>query len=406
MKNPIRGWCSTLCAGLVLPAALPAQPAGFDASIEFLYGNHELFPSAIVCFTGESKYAPSDETQLGDKKGIIAVKIKSPAPKSVARVTIGATAFFGESSTAVELEKAGQEYFVAPWILYDVEKLAGLKQPIANLVVKVTVEVNGRRRDFFEKIILHSVNDWLFSYVPRGGTLPDTNAKFMAAAYINENNPQVDRVITLHAFNQGKLKMLNGYVTDGSVPSATTKWSVAEGELSAVYDALRDMGFKYAALSQPSVVAGPNASKIKSQYVRLMGDAIESRQANGLEAAAILASVYRKMMLHTVLILFYNNINLRGEVLLGIYRTRDNDPKNLVVLDPRELGTGDFAQARRSGEEKFDKFREYLLPTGVSEQVRIVYEQLGYLWIDVDEARRQGVLPVPEPDSERELRGR
>ena len=405
-----------LLVALCWPVALLAQPPAVDASIEFLYGHHELFPSAIVCFTGESKYAPFDKDQLGDKKGVISAKIKSPAAKSTARVTIHPTAFFAESSVTVELAEDGKNYHVAPWVLWDVEKIAALKQPIANLVVKVTVVVNdGAPRDFYEKIIVHSVNDWLRSYIPRGAYLPadvdpppsETNAKFMAAAYVNENNPQVDRVITLTGFKQGKLTALNGYVNAGSVQTTTPKASVDEAELSGIYEALRVMQFRYAALSQPSVISlAGSRGGVESQYVRLMGDAIESRQANGVETAAVLAAVYRKMMLHTVLILFINKDTGQNDVLLGIYRSRGSDPKDLIVLDPRALGTGDYAKAKKDGEAKFTRHRKYLVPSEVAEEDRIPNERSGYLWIDIDEARSNGILPVPEPASERDLRGR
>jgi hypothetical protein len=384
-----------------------------DIAVEFLYGDHELFPSVIVSTTAYCKYLPQgDEYQLGDKQGVITVRIRSTTPNSKVRVTLAETPYFAESSTEQTLPEANEDYWIAPTIRYDHEKLASLKQPVANLVLKVTVVLNGETREFYPQIVLHSVNDWLVQYRPRGYNVWESNTKHLVAAFVNENSPLIDREITKDALKRGLVTEFRGYYAVDELGA------VRIAEISAVYETLRAMGFRYTAVPQPSIrvnrsevttaaaaqladpkqrmkVLSDDPSRVRTQYVRLAGDAMSSRQATGLEGAVLMASAYRKLGLHTVVMLFPSLIEGRTRTLIGVYAKSDLSEESLIVLDPELLGTTPFAGARQAGKVFFQKHRHKLLPAVTGENAA-EFEEDGFLWIDLGTARANGVLPIPE----------
>ena len=407
-----------LLVGLIfdqLPTVTHAAEPAEDMAVEFLYGDRELFPSVLVSTTAYCNYVPRDENQLGDKQGVISVRMRSSTPQAKVKVTFAETPYFAESSAEATLPDANKDYWVAPTIRYDHEKLAALKQPVANLVLKVAVVLNGQPREFYPQIVLHSVNDWLVKYKPRGDRLWKSNTKHLVAAFVNENSPLIDREITKGALERKLVREFRGYAAGGGLGSAGIAPVV---EISAVYETLRSMGFHYAALSQPSVrvnrsevnaatsaqLADPiqrllalnkDTSRVATQYVRLAGDAMSSRQANGLEGAVLLASVYRKLGLHTVIMIFTNPATNLPRTILGVYFKSDLSEPSLIVLDPELLGTTPFDGARQAGMALFKEHRKKLLPAETRGK-EAEFESDGFLWIDLGTARANGVLPIPE----------
>jgi hypothetical protein len=372
--------CLTLggCPALPLLAAMPPD----DAEIDVLYGDRELYPSAIVCFTGDSLLAPKDDAQLGDKAGVLAVKIKSPADGCIAKVTFAECPFFAESEVTELLPKAGVYYHVAPTMRFNSDRLAAQKQPIANLVVKATVELGDQKFDLYQKLVIHSVNDWVLWYKPRDNPNepprdPEQvpwikDSKLMAAAYVNENNAWIDQRITRQAKEKHLVESFVGYQPKDP--------AVVEKEVGAIYTTLKEMGFKYSNLSQPSAAPVGGENRVRVQSVRLLGDAMESAQANGVEGAAIMASVFRKMKLHTLIVETPADDSGFGHALVGVYKTRDRDPDSLIIIEPRKLGTLDFKDALVAGKKLYDEFAD----------------RPDLIVIDIGEARDQGILPIPE----------
>jgi hypothetical protein len=429
--------------GQMLPLSRAAEPKA-EMPVEFLYGEFELFPSVLVSTTSFCTYVPEDEKQEGDRKGVISVRVRSPAPNTRVRVTIAETPYFAESSVEVALPKANENYLVAPTIRYDHEKLAALKQPVANLVLQIKVElVSGAApkpvvAEYYPQIVVHSVNDWLVRYKPRvyqtkgektwrRDGVWNSATKNLVAAFVNENSPLIDRVITKRALDRGIVKYFRGY------HDTTDKNNVGIArviEISEIYEALHSMGFSYSSVSLPSVlvnraevlasaaahlatpfeqqIASINAEdsiSVASSYVRLPSDTMAARQATGLEGALLLASVYRKLKLHTVIMMFHDTKLNRARALLGVYSKSDSKEDSLIVLDPELLGTAHFDCARDSGAALFATYKEKLhlskdSATGGSAAVRAEAE--GYLWIDLARARADGVLPIPEFAAEKE----
>lgn len=376
--------------GLLLAASMRAQdPAPAAPAIDFLYGERELFPSALVCFTADSRYAPVDENQLGDPQGVISIRLTAPVDDCPVKVTLSETPFFEESHVTVRLPKAGTLYHVAPIVRYHTEKLAAQKQPLANLVVRALVEVNGQSLELSTKIVVHSVNDAILQYRPRdddgGYNEWKSDTKAILAAYVNENNPWIDQRVTRHALDKGYVDAFSGYQGDAVA---------VKKELKAVYDTLRDFGFKYSSFKEPSASPVNRGGNVRLQAVRLVGDTLESAQGNSAEAALILASVCRKMSIDTVIFFLP-----KKRVLLGIYTgSNRKSPDALLVLDPRKLGYESFDAAVAAGAAAFAPIKDKLIFGEGEEQekLRRSAERFSYLAVDIDLARQNGILPIPE----------
>ena len=373
-----------------LPAAgLRGQEAPGAPAIDFLYGERELYPSALVCFTADSRYAPVDEQQLGDTQGVISIRLRAPTDDCPVKITLSETPFFEESHVALRLPKAGTVYHVAPVVRYRAEKLAAQKQPLANLIIHAVVELSGETFEITTKVVVHSVNDAIMLYRARNGdgSANDwkSDSKYIVAAYVNENNPWIDQRVTRHALDKGYVDAFAGYQGDAAA---------VKKEIGAVYDTLRDFGFKYTSFKEPSAAPVNRAGNVRLQAIRLVGDTLESAQANSPETALILASVFRKMSIDTVIFFLP-----KQRVLLGVYTGFNHKkPDALLVLDPRKLGYEGFDAAVAAGAAAFEPIKDKLIfgEGEDQEKLRRSAERFGYLAVDIDLARQNGILPIPE----------
>ena len=375
----------------LLAGSLPAQsPSAAPApEIDFLYGDRELFPSAIVCFTADSRFAPVDEQQLGDPQGVISIRLTAPTDDCPVQVTLSETAFFEESHVSCRLPKAGTVYYVAPVVRYRAERLASQKQPLANLVIHAVVELPGESLDLSTKVVVHSVNDAIMQYQNRSKNAAasdwKSDAKYILAAYVNENNPWIDQRVTRHALDKHYVDSFVGYQGDAE--------SVKK-ELKAVYDTLADFGFKYTSFKEPSAVLVRRGGHVRLQAIRLVGDSLESAQANNIETALILASVFRKLSIDTTVFMLP-----KKQVLLGVYLGSSRKKEGaLLVLDPRKLGYEGFDAAVAAGAAAFEPIKDKLLFGEGEEQdnLRRSAERFSYVAVDIDLARQNGILPIPE----------
>jgi hypothetical protein len=394
--RPSRRALRLIFLGALLAGSLPAQEADGGPAIDFLYGERELFPSAMVSFTADSRYAPVDASQLGDPQGVISIVLKAPTDDCPVKVTFSETTFFEESHVFCRLPKAGTVYHVAPVMRYRAEKLAAQKQPLANLVIHAVVEMAGETTELSTKVVVHSVNDAIMLYRPRddaGGSNDwRSDSKYMLAAYVNENNPWIDQRVTRHALDKGYVDAFAGYQRD--------KVAVRK-EIKAVYDTLRDFGFKYTSFKEPSAAPVHKGENVRLQSIRLVGDSLESAQANGAETALIFASVFRKLSIDTVLFFLP-----KKRVLVGVYtETGRKRADSLLVFDPRKLGYEEFDAAVAAGAAAFDPVKEKLIFGEGEDQAALRHSQenFGYLAVDISLARENGILPIPEV--RREFRG-
>lgn len=335
---------ATLLVGWIVGGAVAA--AGPQPRIEFLYGDGEIYPSALVSVTEHSAFPPRLTYQRGDPAGLLAVVLTAPRDDCPVKVTFAATEVFDESSITVTLLRKGELYRVAPYLVLNHAKILQLKHPIPAEVLRATVEIDGRPVTVTRRVRIHAINDCLMGARFAHKVI---DASYLGAAYVNENNPEIPAAVIRRALAHGVQKHGHDRAGERAVRDHGVDRFIGydggpatvEREVEAIYHALQDMGFKYAAMLRPSMASDHTAS----QWIRLSSDSIRSDQANCIDGTIILASVLTRLRLRVVLfILPYQH------ALMGVYlNPNDQTLDSVLVIETTKLGSDPFAVAKRAG---------------------------------------------------------
>lgn len=165
--------------------------------VDQLGGN--LFPSAIlsVATTNTQVIPPMSGEYVGNPKSCVAIKLKSGRANTVVRIELAETPFYARSVSTFVLPKEHTEYIIYPDILWRYNALRDNEQaePIS---VVANVEVDGK--DLGQKVrtfSVRSINECLLGFNKQ---LPDGRTRYVStrlfyAAYVNEENPLIDKVL-------------------------------------------------------------------------------------------------------------------------------------------------------------------------------------------------------------------
>jgi hypothetical protein len=352
-----------------------------------------FFPSFVIATatvqpTAKELAKAEKAGRLGDANGLLGVRLKSPADKTTATVTVVCSAVMEPSSCTVVLPKQGKEYSIFPPIKYKYAALAKNRQSMP-AAVTFRVEAAGRKpEEQTVTITVRSINDCPIE-VEDADVATDVDWTF--AAYVNEEHPAVDK-ITKEALQTGIVDSFEGYTEDG--PEAVLR------QVFALWHALSKRGVRY---SDASTTAS-EAEKIESQHVRLIEESLDNAQANCVDGSVLFASLLRKIGLEPFLVLEPTHC------YVGFYL--DEDEKQPLALETTLLGTkpekGDdraiegvpgieraawtnadtwatFAAAINDATEDLAKNR------GKFESD----DDNGYERISITAARQAGILPIP-----------
>ena len=202
---------STVLASLTTGAEAEFTPvAGWD---------NQLYPSYLIAIaTIRSQDAASeedDESQdselLGDRQGVLGVRVESPGEDTPVTVTITSDAILEPSSLSGTLETEGATYSIFPRVKYKYGVLAKNKQSVP-VSVTFRVEVGDEEaEERTETVTLRSVNDCPWAIYHADGSFTDVSYVF--AAYVNEQHPFVDKVLR-EALDRGIVDSFTGYQSD------------------------------------------------------------------------------------------------------------------------------------------------------------------------------------------------
>jgi len=370
------------------PLAAATGPAW---TIELLYGLDEIFPSALASVTEDSSFPARlpGPAQLGDPTGLISAQLTAPRDDCPVTVTLGATALFDQTSVTVRLPAKGQTYRVAPWLHLDHARLLRIRQPIAGEQLRMQVTLDGVTETRTREVRIHAINDCLTS-VFHAGRIYEVG--FLAAAYVNEYNPDLFRQVTRHALDRGYVRAFDGY--ESGDPAAVTR------QVEAIYRSLHDLGFKYSALTQSSV----STTKAGTQWIRFVGDTLTSDQANCVDGSVLIASILARLGIRVVI--FYIPYH---HTFLGVYRTEHMgeeegfDVVETTVVDAKpfseslQLGAARLAQERANPDNREIRVISGL-PTGplYSWDPKNPGKTTVFFNIDVAASRVRGILPLAE----------
>lgn len=323
----------------------------------------QLFPSLIVsAATMVLDETDREPNQLGSIRvtDIYGAFVIAPTDNATVKVTVASEGILKPSVFEGRLPTKGTTYQINPALKWNFDALYANRNP-RPVNVEVAVEVNGEKLgEKVEVVTLRAITDVLFGYVD-DDTKDHEDLSLFFAAYVDENNPNIDVVLK---------KALDVQKQSGDEPQFAGYQGNAirvEREVRSIWYALKELGFRYSSIATPSVTS----EKYFSQHVRLMTDSLNGSQANCVDGSILFASILRKIGLKTGLVLAPGHM-----FVTGFLEENSGIP---FYLETTMLGTAEFEEALQKGAET--------IMTG-DEKTTV---------IDIDVARAQGIMPIADP---------
>lgn len=357
--------------------------------VDQLGGN--LFPSAIlsVATTNTQVIPPMNGEYVGNPKSCVAIKLKSGHANTVVRIELAETPFYARSVSTFVLPKEHTEYIIYPDILWRYNALRDNEQaePIS---VVANVEVDGK--DLGQKVrtfSVRSINECLLGFNKQS---PDGRTRYVStrlfyAAYVNEENPLIDKVLR-EALNTRIVRRFLGYQ---STPEMVDK------QVYALWYVLQKRNFKYSSVSYSSL----SSNVVYAQRVRTFEDALNSSQINCVDGSVLFASLLRAINITPVL------VQMPGHMFVGYYT--DSAKKNLTFLETTMIGDVDLDDyfpdekldstrtTKSQGEMSrltFEKSKEYALREYMRVKDKVQANKPNYLFVEINKNVRRNVQSI------------
>lgn len=357
--------------------------------VDQLGGN--LFPSAIlsVATTNTQVIPPMSGEYVGNPKSCVAIKLKSGHANTVVRIELAETPFYARSVSTFVLPKEHTEYIIYPDILWRYNALRDNEQaePIS---VVANVEVDGK--DLGQKVrtfSVRSINECLLGFNKQ---LPDGRTRYVStrlfyAAYVNEENPLIDKVLR-EALNTRIVRRFLGYQ---STPEMVDK------QVYALWYVLQKRNFKYSSVSYSSL----SSNVVYAQRVRTFEDVLNSSQINCVDGSVLFASLLRAINITPVL------VQMPGHMFVGYYT--DSAKKNLTFLETTMIGDVDLDDyfpdekldstrtTKSQGEMSrltFEKSKEYALREYMRVKDKVRANKPNYLFVEINKNVRRNVQSI------------
>ena len=357
--------------------------------VDQLGGN--LFPSAIlsVATTNTQVIPPMSGEYVGNPKSCVAIKLKSGHANTVVRIELAETPFYARSVSTLVLPKERTEYIIYPDILWRYNALRDNEQAEPISVVS-NVEVDGK--DLGQKVrtfSVRSINECLLGFNKQ---LPDGRTRYVStrlfyAAYVNEENPLIDKVLR-EALNTRIVRRFLGYQ---STPEMVDK------QVYALWYVLQKRNFKYSSVSYSSL----SSNVVYAQRVRTFEDALNSSQINCVDGSVLFASLLRAINITPVL------VQMPGHMFVGYYT--DSAKKNLTFLETTMIGDVDLDDyfpdekldstrtTKSQGEMSrltFEKSKEYALREYMRVKDKVQANKPNYLFVEINKNVRRNVQSI------------
>ena len=353
--------------------------------VDQLGGN--LFPSAIlsVATTNTQVIPPMSGEYVGNPKSCVAIKLKSGRANTVVRIELAETPFYARSVSTFVLPKEHTEYIIYPDILWRYNALRDNEQ-----AEPISVVVDGK--DLGQKVrtfSVRSINECLLGFNKQ---LPDGRTRYVStrlfyAAYVNEENPLIDKVLR-EALNTRIVRRFLGYQ---STPEMVDK------QVYALWYVLQKRNFKYSSVSYSSL----SSNVVYAQRVRTFEDALNSSQINCVDGSVLFASLLRAINITPVL------VQMPGHMFVGYYT--DSAKKNLTFLETTMIGDVDLDDyfpdekldstrtTKSQGEMSrltFEKSKEYALREYMRVKDKVRANKPNYLFVEINKNVRRNVQSI------------
>lgn len=316
-----------------------ASAASCWAEVSFTswsYMERDIFPSAVVStatvdWNGDEQQAEDlkagkgpklakDELPLyGDENGWLAVDLAGVKKGTLVEVEISIDGFLKPSRWKGVVRKVTPqgEARIFPKAAWDYDALLKVHQ---QRPVVATFKVTAGGTPLPERVETYqikSLNDCPF-YVLWGEEDEDyDDFSWLFAAYVNENHPQVDRLLK-EALSTHLVDSFTGYQSDD--PDEVML------QVFAIWNALQRRGIQYSDVSTTT----PSDSVV-CQSVRFLDQSVGNSQANCVDGSVLMASVLRKIGLDAYLVM------VPGHCFLA-FAASDDDDADLIGLETTMLG--------------------------------------------------------------------
>lgn len=383
--------CGVILIIVVFAAWYALRPSSSDFEITDQLGGN-IFPSAIlsVATSDDVAVTPVDTPYVGTPKSLFAIKLRSGRANSVVRIELAETPFYSRSVSTFVLPDGRTDYTVYPDVLWNYDALRNNTQaePIS---VVATVEMNGQSLgQKMRTFSVRSVNECLTGYVrfPASGGSQYVNTSRFFAAYVNEENPLIDKVLR-EALNTRIVRRFLGY-------QGGTEKSV-DSQVYALWNVLQKRDFKYSSVSYSSL----SSNVVSSQRVRTFDDALSASQINCVDGSVLFASLLRAINITPVL------VQIPGHMFVGYYT--DASRKNLTFLETTMIGDVDLDDyfpdekldstmtGRSQGEVSrltFEKSKEYAGREFRQHEQQVRSNAKGYMFVEISKTLRRSIQPI------------
>jgi hypothetical protein len=344
-----------------------------------------LFPSFIISTaTVNLEKVKAPPNYIGEPLGQVGCTVTSPRDDCPFTVEVSSPKFIRQSSIEGRLPKAGEKYNIYPKLDYDYDALYSVIEPVPE-TISVKLKLAGEEVGTQKKTVeVRSVQDCLFAFKHDDGKIAPYEFEF--AAYVNENNPLIDRILK-RALD---LKLVNNF--DGYQSGATGVYEQA----FAVWNVLQRQGIKYSSITTPSV----ESEKVFSQHVRSLEDSVANTQANCVDGSVLFASIFRKIGLKTFLVI------IPGHCFMDV--VEDEAAKKVLVIETTMIGNVDLKQLslerginalasgrkNNSSRTSFEQATQYGAKEFQEALLKIKNRTPGYYLIDIDKCRKLGIQPL------------
>ncbi|MFD1142240.1 hypothetical protein ACFQ4C_14030 [Larkinella insperata] len=337
----------------------------------------QLFPSYLLARA--TMPAKSKNYRLGDGDGNVSVMFHNPGLNTSVRVEVSPTPFSEAAAFECVLQEADKDYEISPRIAWNFEKLRGLLQPTpVNFTVTTYID-NEKVSHRTVVATMRSVNDCPYYWEDDETGTGDLDLNYMYVAYINEDDPVVDEVLS-QALQNDIVDAFDGYQTGDK--------KRVDDQVFSIWYAMQKRGIRYSSIStNSSTGVSPN---LYSQRIRTIDQTWNNRQANCVDGMVLMASVLRSIHIDPVLVL------LADHCVLGYYR--DAEHKDLACLETSMIGDVDlrkvmsvrrrktsrklFTEARQRAQRHYRNSKDYF------------EKDPRYRFISVADVRKSGIRPI------------
>jgi hypothetical protein len=351
------------------PASVPLPPPQWQAIVS---PGQQVFPALLIATANLPQGAADPAGKvLGDRNGMVGVAVVATRDRQRARVSISAPALGRPSLIEVVLPRAGTRYEVYPTMLWDFQRLHGVRRAVPE-TIEFALELDGHPAAHqAQRVRVRAVNEAPYS-VQADGTRSDLS--WMFAAYVDEEHPLVQRILG-EALRDGYVERFDGYQSDD--PEQVYR------QVFAIWQVLARRGIRYSSITRTSAAG----DAVLSQYVRFLDESWDNRQANCVDGAVLMASVLRRIDIDPQLVL------VPGHMFLAF--ALDADGSRMAYLETTRLG----ATAAKAADSALLANFESAVEEGLQRHDAVA-ARLGradspqYRTIDIAAARRLGVAPI------------